>query len=129
MMNRVVHFEIPADNVERAKKFYSDNFGWKLNQLGPEVGNYVLVQTGPTDDKGMPQDKAFINGGMMKRDPSASSPVLVIAVEDADAAVERVKQSGGRLVGEILDIPNVGRYARVQDTEGNVIGVIKPFMP
>jgi predicted enzyme related to lactoylglutathione lyase len=128
-MNRVVHFEIPAENLERAKKFYGENFGWTLNQLGPETGNYVLVQTGPTDEKGMPQDKAFINGGLMKREPSASSPVLVIAVDDTDATVERVKKSGGKLVGEILDIPNVGRYARVQDTEGNVIGVIKPTMP
>jgi len=127
-MDRVVHFEIPAENLERAKKFYSDNFGWKLNQLGPEMGNYVLVHTGPTDAEGMPQDRAFINGGLMPRDPSASSPVLVIAVADADQAVEKVKKSGGRLVGEILDIPNVGRYARVQDTEGNVIGVIKPAM-
>src|SRR5262245_46709911 len=128
-MNRVVHFEIPAEDLERAKKFYSENFGWKLNQLGPEMGNYVLVQTGPTDEKGMPQDKAFINGGLMKRDPSASSPVLVIAVGDADQAVENVRKSGGKLVGEIIDIPNVGRYARVQDSEGNVIGVIKPVMP
>lgn len=128
-MDRVVHFEIPADDLNRAKKFYSDNFGWKLNQLGPEMGNYVLVHTGPTDDQGMPQDKAFINGGLMPRDPSASAPVLVIAVSDADAAVEKVKKSGGRLVGEVVDIPHVGRYARVQDTEGNVIGVIKPFMP
>jgi len=127
-MNRVVHFEIPADDVERAKKFYGGNFGWKLNQLGPDMGNYVLVQTGPTDDKGMPQDKGFVNGGLMLRDPSARSPVLVIAVDDADATVEKVKKSGGSLVGEILDIPNVGRYARVQDTEGNVIGIIKPFM-
>jgi predicted enzyme related to lactoylglutathione lyase len=128
-MNRVVHFEIPADNMERAKKFYSENFGWKLNQLGPEMGNYVLVHTGPSDQQGMPQDRAFINGGLMQRDPSATSPVLVIAVDDADATVERVKRSGGKLVGEILDIPTVGRYARVQDTEGNVIGVIKPTMP
>jgi predicted enzyme related to lactoylglutathione lyase len=128
-MNRVVHFEIPADDLDRAKKFYGDNFGWRLNQLGPEMGSYVLVQTGPTDAQGMPQDKAFINGGLMKRDPSARSPVLVLAVDDADAAVEKIKKSGGRLVGEILDIPNVGRYARVQDTEGNVIGVIKPTMP
>jgi predicted enzyme related to lactoylglutathione lyase len=65
----------------------------------------------------------------MPRDPSASSPVLVIAVADADRSVEKVKKSGDRLVGEILDILNVGRYARVQDTEGNVIGVIKPVMP
>ena len=128
-MNRVVHFEIPAQDLERAKKFYSDNFGWKLTQFGPEMGHYVLAQTGPTDENGMPQDKAFINGGLMNRDPSASSPVIVIAVGDADAAVEKVAKSGGKLVGEILDIPNVGRYARVQDTEGNVIGVIKPTMP
>src|SRR5258705_5221907 len=128
-MNRVVHFEIPADNLERAKKFYGENFGWKLKQFGPEMGNYVVVHTGPTDDKGMPQDKAFINGGLMPRDPSASAPILVIAVDDADAAVEKVKKSGGKLVGEILDIPNVGRYARVQDSEGNVIAVIKPLMP
>ena len=128
-MNRVVHFEIPADDVERAKKFYSENFGWKLNQLGPEMGNYVLVHTGPTDEKGMPQDKAFINSGLMKRDPSASSPVLVVAVDGADATVEKVKKSGGKLVGEILNIPNVGRYARVQDTEGNVIGLLEPTTP
>ena len=128
-MNRVVHFEIPADDMERAKRFYSENFGWKLNQLGPEMGGYVLVQTGPSDDQGMPHDRAFINGGLMNRDPSASSPVLVIAVADADAAVDKVKKSGGALVGEIMDIPNVGRYARVRDTEGNVIGVIKPIMP
>jgi predicted enzyme related to lactoylglutathione lyase len=128
-MNRVVHFEIPADDLERAKKFYSENFGWKLNQLGPEMGSYVLIHTGPTDDNGMPQDRAFINGGLMKRDPSARAPVVVVAVEDADATVEKVRRSGGKLVGEVMDIPNVGRYARVQDTEGNVIGVIKPFMP
>ena len=127
-MNRVVHFEIPADNLERAKKFYGENFGWKLNQFGPEMGNYVVVHTGPTDDKGMPQDKAFINGGIMPRDPSASAPILVIAVDDADAAVER-SEVGRKTGQEILDIPNVGRYARVQDSEGNVIAVIKPSMP
>src|SRR5262245_42740424 len=127
-MNRVVHFEIPADDLERAKNFYKENFGWKLNQFGPEMGNYVLVHTGPTDDQGMPQDKAFINGGIMPRDPSARSPVIVISVDEADQTVEKVKNSGGKLVGEILDIPGVGRYARVQDPEGNVIGVIKPLM-
>jgi predicted enzyme related to lactoylglutathione lyase len=127
-MDRVVHFEIPADDLERAKKFYSENFGWKLTQYGPEMGNYVIVHTGPTDDQGMPQDRAFINGGLMPRDPSAKSPVIVMAVGDADATVDKVKKSGGKLVGEIIDIPNVGRYARVQDTEGNVIGILKPSM-
>jgi uncharacterized protein len=125
-MNKVVHFEIPAENLERAKKFYQDNFGWNLIQMGPDMGNCVLAHTGPTDEQGMVQDKAFINGGLMPRNPAVSSPVLVIAVDDADAAVEKVKKSGGALVGEILDIPNVGRYAYVKDSEGNVIGVIKP---
>jgi predicted enzyme related to lactoylglutathione lyase len=127
-MNPVVHFEIPMEDEERAKKFYSDIFGWKLTKMGDEYGQYVMVQTGPTDEKGMPERPAFINGGMMKRH-IVKSPVLVIAVDDCDATVEKVKASGGKLVGEILDIPNVGRYAYVEDCEGNVIGVIKPIMP
>ena len=52
-MDSVVHFEIPADDMERAKTFYRDNFGWTLNQLGPDVGDSVLAH-GPTDEKGMP---------------------------------------------------------------------------
>ena len=94
-MNRVVHFEIPADDLERAKKFYRENFGWAMNELGPDMGNYVLVHTGPSDEQGMPQEKAFINGGLMPRDPTAPGPVLVIAVDDADAAVEKVRKSAG----------------------------------
>lgn len=127
-MNPVVHFEIPMEDAARAKKFYSEIFGWKMNEMGSEFGNYTVVQTGPTDDKGMPQRPAFINGGLMKRG-TVKSPVLVIAVDDCDATVEKVKASGGKLVGEILDIPTIGRYAYVEDCEGNVIGVIKPIMP
>lgn len=128
-MGRVVHFEIPADDIERAKKFYGENFGWTLTQLGPEMGHYVLVHTGPVDEKGMPKEPGFIGGGLMRRDPSASHPVIVIGVASADEAVAKATRAGGRLVGEIVDIPNVGRYARVMDTEGNVIGVIAPVMP
>jgi hypothetical protein len=127
-MARVVHFEIPVEDVERAKKFYSDNFDWKLTGTGPEFGNYVMVQTGPTDEQGMPQDKAFINGGMMKRG-TIKSPVIVVAVENTDATVEKVRNSGGKLIGEVIDIPTIGRYAYVEDSEGNVIGVMQPIMP
>lgn len=127
-MNRVVHFEIPLENVERGKKFYSEIFGWKMNDMGPVYGDYTVVHTGPSDEKGMPQDNAFINGGLMKRG-TVKSPVIVIAVDDTDATVEKVKTAGGKLVGEIMDIPNIGRYAYVEDCEGNVIGVIKPIMP
>ncbi|MBP9822199.1 MAG: VOC family protein [Candidatus Pacebacteria bacterium] len=128
-MNRVVHFEIPADDIERAQKFYNETFGWKLVPMGGEYGNYVVVQTGPTDEQGMPKESAFINGGLFKRDPSAKAPILVLGTDDCDGTVKKAEEAGGKLIGEILDIPNVGRYARVQDPEGNVIAIIKPIMP
>lgn len=128
-MNRVVHFEIPVDDLERAKRFYAKNFGWALHQLGPEMGNYVLVQTGPSDGSGTPRDRGFINGALMTRDAAAAGPVLVIAVDNADTAIERVKGSGGLLLGEILAIAGVGRYARLKDSEGNVIGLLEPAAP
>lgn len=128
-MGAVVHFEIPADDLERAKAFYRDNFGWALTQLGPEMGSYVLVQTGPSDEQGRPRETAFINGGLMKREPSAQGPVLVIAVDNADAAIARATDKGGALVADAMDIPGVGRYARLRDTEGNVIGILQPVMP
>ncbi len=115
--------------MNRAQKFYSEIFGWKLVPMGGEYGNYVVVQTGPTDEKGMPQETAFINGGLFKRDPAATAPILVLGVDDCDGTVEKVKAAGGKLIGEILDIPHVGRYARVQDLDGNVIAIIKPITP
>ncbi len=126
--NRVVHFEVPADDMERAKKFYGETFGWGLTQMGPDMGGYVVLRTGPTDEQGMLQDKGFINGGLFTRDATAKGPIVVLAVDDCDAMVEKVKASGGKLVGEILDIPGVGRYARIEDTEGNTIALIKPVM-
>ncbi len=126
--NRVVHFEVPADDLERAKKFYGETFGWGLTQMGTDMGNYVVLRTGPTDEQGMLEDKGFINGGLFNRDATAKGPIIVLAVDDCDAIVEKVKASGGKLMGEILDIPGVGRYARIEDTEGNVIAVLKPIM-
>ncbi|MBP7770390.1 MAG: hypothetical protein KA066_00575 [Candidatus Pacebacteria bacterium] len=70
-MNRVVHFEIQADDLERAKKFYADSFGWTFQQMGPEFGNYVIVITGPGPDEigagKVSMEDVGINGGMMKR--------------------------------------------------------------
>lgn len=126
--NRVVHFEIPADDMKRAQEFYETTFGWGLTQMGPDMGGYVVLRTGPTDEQGMLQDKGFINGGLFERDATAKGPIVVLAVDDCDAMVEKVQNAGGKLVGEILDIPGVGRYARVEDTEGNMIAMIKPIM-
>jgi predicted enzyme related to lactoylglutathione lyase len=122
-MDKVVHFEIPADDVERAKKFYSGNFGWKLTDM-PEM-QYVMAHTAETSADGMIQEKGVINGGLMKRG-EVKNPVVVISVTSIDASLPKIESSGGKVVVPPMDIPGVGRYAYVSDTEGNVIGVIQP---
>jgi uncharacterized protein len=122
-MDKVVHFEIPADDVDRAKKFYSSTFDWKLTDM-PEM-QYVLANTAPTDADGMIQEKGAINGGLMKRG-EVKNPVIVIGVESIDATIKKIEGGGGKVVVPPMDIPGVGRYAYVNDTEGNVIGVIQP---
>lgn len=80
-------------------------------------------RTGDAAGQGVHQRRPHAAG------PFATSPVLVFAVDGVEATIERITRSGGTVVGEIMDVPNVGRYARVKDTEGNVIGIIKPVMP
>ena len=84
MTGRVVHFEIPFDDAERASAFYGDAFGWNLTPL-PEM-KYVLVTTGPSD-QGPPSEPGFINGGMLERGESVKGPVLVIEVDDIEASL------------------------------------------
>ncbi len=77
-MDKVVHFEIPVDDLERAKKFYKSIFGWKMESL-TEM-EYILIETTPVDEKGMPEEPGAINGGMMKRQSPVSSPLVTISV-------------------------------------------------
>jgi predicted enzyme related to lactoylglutathione lyase len=120
-MDKVVHFEIPFDNKNRATKFYKDIFGWDLIDI-PDMG-YVMVHAAQTDDDNMVTDKGAINGGLFQRNEDASAPIVVIQVASIDKTIIKVKESGGRLVTPKQSIPN-GSYARVADCEGNVIGII-----
>lgn len=120
-MNSVVHFEVPADDVERAQKFYSETFGWKMNSM-PEMG-YTMIHTTQTDERGMIQTPGAINGGMMKRQGAITSPVITINVENMQEAIERVKKNGGEMVGETLEIGDMGYAAYFKDTEGNLMGL------
>ena len=83
-MNPVVHFEMPAEDRKRMSEFYTKVFGWKAQQLGPEMGNYVVVQTAETDDKGMIKKPGAINGGFYQKteDPISNYPSVVIGVGD-----------------------------------------------
>lgn len=136
-MNRVVHFEIHADDLERAKKFYQDVFGWQMQQMGPEFGDYVLVVTGPGPDdiaKGsVRMEDLGINGGMMKRNApkpaegmSPMSYVCIVGVDNIDTYIEKARAAGGKEHMPKTDIPNVGIVAYYADTEGNLFGMIQP---
>src|SRR4051794_26777930 len=92
MSGRVVHFEIPFDDQDRASSFYGEAFGWNLVPM-PEM-SYVLVTTGPSDE-GPPNEPGFINGGMLSRDDPVRSPLVVLDVEDIDATLKEVQRLGG----------------------------------
>lgn len=120
-MDKVVHFEIPADNLNRARKFYSNVFGWKMN-ITPGI-DYTLVGTVDTDDRGMPKTAGAINGGILKRQKPVKSPVITINVADIDKAAERVEEGGGKVIRKKAKVGEIGYAAYIRDTEGNVIGL------
>jgi uncharacterized protein len=131
-MDSVVHFEFPADDSKRSADFYSKAFGWGTIHMSGEYGEYVMVHTGPTDEKGMPQKPAFINGGIYKRTKAGEGPSVVIAVEDLQASMQKVKDAGGKILGGSQggetpdDIPGIGLYVAIEDTEGNRVGMLQP---
>ena len=127
-MNPVVHFEFPYDNRDRIARFYQTAFGWQLQMLGEEMGNYVIATTAQSDAKpGAPA--GAINGGFYKRnaDWPAQYPSVVISVPDVAAAMKSVTAAGGKVLGEPMDIPGVGRYVSFFDTEGNRVSMLQPL--
>ena len=119
-MDKVVHFEIPFDNKNRASKFYSNIFGWKLMDV-PEM-EYTMVYAAETDENNMVAEKGVINGGMFPRSKEAKTPVVVIGVQSVEETIKKVLAAGGKLITPKQSIPN-GSYARVSDSEGNIIGL------
>lgn len=116
-MPRVVHFEIPADNPERAVKFYQDVFGWQFQKWeGPM--EYWMVTTGAEGQPG-------INGGLLRRQQPAQGTVNTVDVESVDAAVASVEKSGGKVALPKTAIPGVGYLAYGVDPEGNIFGMMQ----
>ncbi len=133
-MNPVVHFEMPAENMMRMKKFYEDAFSWHMQQLGPDMGEYVVVTTSETDENRMVKRPGTINGGFYKKtdDPMSQYPSIVIAVEDINEAMQNVNKAGGHVIGGQKkdgtpdEIPGIGLFASIIDTEGNRISILQP---
>lgn len=121
MTGRVVHFEVPYDDGDRARAFYRDVFGWQI-QAVPEF-DYNFVQTGPADDSGMPAEPGFIGGGMFQRDPEIGVPIITIEVDDIEAALEAVAKNGGTTARPPERVGEMGIAAYFKDSEGNLMGV------
>jgi uncharacterized protein len=121
-MNKVVHFEIPYDDAERAKKFYTNVFGWEKQEI-PDM-SYTMVRTAEVDENFMLKEPGAINGGMYKRGgDAAKGPVIVIDVESAEEHVKKVEEAGGKVTRAKHQVGDMGFYAQVSDTEGNIIGI------
>jgi predicted enzyme related to lactoylglutathione lyase len=122
--NRIVHFEIEATDRQRAANFYSKAFGWQMQQMGPEMGEYIVVTTGD------PKEPGGINGGIFGTAPGAAKELngysCVVGVDNIEQSMASVKAAGGQVMGSTMDIPGVGTFARCKDTEGNIFTMLQP---
>ena len=122
MSGRVVHFEVPFDDGDRARGFYKEIFGWQLQTM-PEMGGYTLVMSGPSGDTG-PTEAGFINGGMLPRDQAATpGPVIVVDVDSIDESLAKIGTLGGSTVVGRTPVGDMGFAAYFTDPEGNVVGL------
>ena len=121
MSGKVVHFEIPFEDGERARSFYGDVFGWELMHL-PEM-SYTMVTTGPTDPGAGPTETGFINGGMLERDADFTGPNLVLETNQIEESLAAITAAGGTVVRERMPVGDMGFAAYFRDTEGNLVGL------
>jgi len=122
MSGRVVHFEVPFDDGDRARGFYQGAFGWTMMPM-PGT-NYTMVSTGPTTQNVGPSEPGYIGGGLTERSELLQGPVITVDVDDIDAALAKVEQLGGKTVRPRQDIGGgMGFTAYFTDPEGNLVGL------
>ena len=114
MGNKIVHFEIPAGDVERLSRFYSDLFGWKFaKQSMPGMDYWMIETTG--------QGPEHVTGGMYAKQGETDKPRFYVGVENIDAHTEKLKLAGGTVVMEKQEIPQMGWSVLASDPENNLI--------
>jgi predicted enzyme related to lactoylglutathione lyase len=121
MSARVVHFEVPFDDADRALSFYRDVFDWQIQSM-PDMG-YNIVATGPLDDQGRPTEPGYIGGGMLQRQAPVTAPVVTLEVADIDATLATIEKHGGSTVQGRQAVGEMGFSAYFTDSEGNVVGL------
>jgi predicted enzyme related to lactoylglutathione lyase len=122
-MDKVVHFEIPFDDKKRAMKFYGDAFDWQLTDMAEM--NYVMAGTVAVNEQRRPTEPGAINGGLFQRPKEAPHPTIYVGVSSVEQTLKKVQAAGGKVVTPKTPIPGMGAYARVTDTEGNVVGLFE----
>lgn len=123
MTNRVVHFEIPADDLAPLKSFYEHVFGWRIEKWEePEAEqDYWMIMTGAEDAEG------GIDGGMMTRQNPEQQVINTIDVNDIDAAIKKIQDHGGTIIMEKMEVPNIGLMAYFEDPQNNVFGIMESY--
>ena len=123
-VDKVVHFEIPTEDLSRAKEFYGSVFDWELHTMPMGEMDYTTITTTPVDEKTrMPTEVGGINGGMTRRSPQTPSPVITVGVDSIDDTLKKIEAGGGSTLTPRTPIPNMGAFAYFKDTEGNVMGL------
>lgn len=122
MDHTINHFEIPANDVEKMRKFYSEIFGWKIEKV-PDM-EYYSITTVPMDEKGNLL-RPGVNGGLYKRDRPEQQPINYVNVESAEEYSKKIADSGGKILIAKTEIPGMGWFAIAQDPEGNVFGLFE----
>lgn len=122
MKNKVTYFEVPADDMARAKKFYGEVFGWEIKDMD---GSYASIVSAETDKYMHSAEVGTITGGIQKRGDRSVAPTVVVQVDDIDQAIEKIRAGGGAIVIPKEEMGDMGLYAQFNDTEGNRIGLFQ----
>ncbi len=128
-MDPVVHFEIPIADKKRTAKFYAAAFNWKTKMLGEENSNYMIAYTSKTGKSGRPKEKGIINGGFYPKGNSKITqyPSVVVSVKNIKTSMKKIIKAGGRIIGEPVKIPGLGKYVSFYDTENNRVSILEPL--
>jgi predicted enzyme related to lactoylglutathione lyase len=123
--NTIIHFEIPADDVEKLKTFYSKLFNWKIIKA-PGPVDYWMIQTVPTDEQGMIQ-RPGVNGGMYKKEEPELKTINYFSVDNIDEYIAAIEKLDGTITRPKMEVPGVGYIAQAVDPQGNPFAVLQPF--
>ncbi len=125
MDHTIIHFEIPANNVDKIKRFYEEVFGWKITPVEGPL-EYWIIETVPVDPTGK-TIRPGVNGGMYKKQIPDGKPINYFSVESISDFLDKILKSGGKVTQPIQEVPEVGWIAAAEDPEGNQFALLQPL--